>query len=342
VLAGPAGPLSMELRFGGGGGGGGGGVPGSATGPASAVAFLAATGSSVVVLKGLVPCAGGFRDLDSSVEVALVVRLADTAPHHNLVRALHFFVGSAALVRPWVAPAQLPTLPDRVPYLVTPYYPLSLRALCVARRASGRPCVTELEVLLVCMQTLSGLLHLLAHGYIHRNVTVSGCSRSRTVPPCSPCALHAPTCPPPVPLRARRMCALASLFPPPSPTHTHPHTHLLYTHAQVNTILFDCRRFQAPDAVSALEAAVAASGPSPLPCDPKLSEWSGVEAGVHCPVVLAEPQHARRIVQAAGTDYIFGEHTQLLGGGSEPGATAPEVRGVCVGGGGGGTVQPPW
>ena len=59
--------------------------------------------------------------------------------------------------------------------------------------------------------------------------------------------------------------------------------------------------------------------------DPKLGEWSGVEVGVHCPVVLCEVQHARRIVQPNGTDYIFGEYTQLLGGGSELGCTSPEV-----------------
>jgi hypothetical protein len=90
--------------------------------------------------------------------------------------------------------------------------------------------------------------------------------------------------------------------------------------------MFDCRRYQAPDAPSALEAALATAGAAgPAAVDPNLSEWCGVEVGVHCPVMVCELQHARRIVQSTGTDYIFGEHTQLLGGGPDPGSTAPEV-----------------
>ncbi len=102
---------------------------------------------------------------------------------------------------------------------------------------------------------------------------------------------------------------------------------LIATHLfQVNTIMFDCRRFQAPDAPSALEGSLTSSGVhGDAIADPKLCEWSGVEVGVHCPVILCELQHARRIVQSNGADYIFGEHTQLLGGGLDVGCTSPEV-----------------
>jgi hypothetical protein len=91
--------------------------------------------------------------------------------------------------------------------------------------------------------------------------------------------------------------------------------------------MFDCRRFQAPDSPSVLEAALATVGPSAV--EPSLSEWCGVEVGVHCPLVVCELQHARRLVQSTGADYIFGEHTQLLGGGPDPGSTAPEVYRHC-------------
>jgi hypothetical protein len=150
---------------------------GSVTGGAtSAVSFLAAVGGSVVVLKGLVPQ----RDSDSSVELFLATKLDQR--HHNLVAALHTFVGSSSLIRPWVTPSLLALLPSHVQYLVLPHYPLSLRSLAVARRASGRPALTELEVLLVCTQVLSALGHLLDSGYVHRNVSVSVPQPSTALP----------------------------------------------------------------------------------------------------------------------------------------------------------------
>jgi hypothetical protein len=141
-------------------------------GASCAVTFLVAVGSNVCILRGLVPGPSGFRDPNACAEIVVASRLGDGTAHRHVVHCVHCFEGSSVLVRPWVSAALLATLPQRVPYLLLPHYPVTLAHLVLGRRASGRPSMTELEMLLVAIQMLSALLHLATHGFVHRNVSV--------------------------------------------------------------------------------------------------------------------------------------------------------------------------
>lgn len=138
-----------------------------------AITFVVASGSSVVLLRGLVPVAITAVDapLQTLTEVTLTVQLAETSPHHNLIQAQHVFTGSSALLKPWLPPSV--TVPDALTYLVLPYYPITLGHLTASRHATGRVPLTEIELLMVMSQTLSAVGHMLDYGYVHRNVSVS-------------------------------------------------------------------------------------------------------------------------------------------------------------------------
>jgi hypothetical protein len=140
-----------------------------------AVSFVIASGSSVLVLRGLVPvvASSGLVVGDTQfVELVIGLSLHETAPHPNIIAAVHSFVGPSTLVRPWLD-AALP-VPAQITYGVWPHFPLSLHALITARASSHRGALlTETEVLVIMTQVLSALLHLMDHGFVHRNVTVS-------------------------------------------------------------------------------------------------------------------------------------------------------------------------
>lgn len=84
---------------------------------------------------------------------------------------------------------------------------------------------------------------------------------------------------------------------------------------QVDTLRFDCRRLQSPTHPN-----------SPHPTGGSGNDWTGVELGIHSPIILCELQHCKRVVQTTGMDYIFGEYSQLEGSGPCVGSAAPEVH----------------
>lgn len=83
---------------------------------------------------------------------------------------------------------------------------------------------------------------------------------------------------------------------------------------QLHSLRFDCRRFQS-----------AVLPPLPVSTE-SVGEWSGVEVGIHSPIILCDLHHCKRVVQTSGLDYIFGEYVQLDGCGPSMGSTAPEIH----------------
>ena len=131
---------------------------------------------AVLHLKAAVPSitAGSALPADATAipEVSLTLQLADAFPHPNITSALHAFMGSSRMVRPWIDTDLQKAIPENIPYLVLPYYPITLRMLTSTRLATHRTPLTEPEVLMILIQCLSGLMHLLNHGYVHRNISV--------------------------------------------------------------------------------------------------------------------------------------------------------------------------
>ena len=144
----------------------------------NAIVWEAVHNSKTVVIKGMLPLNSlegydhQFENQDSEYKVPL-----SFPPHENIIKILHSFVGSSALVYPWIS-EEIRALNIEIEnkggrrfirkyttYIVMEFFPATLRVYIESLSS-----VSERQLCMIALQLLSGVAHMSEYRVCHRDI----------------------------------------------------------------------------------------------------------------------------------------------------------------------------